>query len=490
MLARVLSSSGTILRYPLPHNSGSPVRVAHHLPHNSPKMSICRPHLGCTFVVVLPAQPRIIRVDITYLDNLDFPAPVEEFPVTLAPQFAPDPSTEVTPGFNHRNHLSSLFAQGSSAWLGLALQHPAVPELTQGRVAELFSLLLHRHDALRWAVFLPSSQQPPFFSTPTYTVHALPPQAVDIQPGENCPVEQLESLISQRCSPLGSPGAFCARSGDFLLLCFDHLHVDMISMDILARELYSLLEGGDLSALSAAQPAAYSYAEALQNRDAVERDSWDAELSEEVWGEFFRETSGTIPGFPADLGVEKKETLPAAHETFVLVPESDLREEIAGKPFPHILTAMARVLGKRVPLLIPMHTRGKAGSPAQNTVGWLVGNAPIVAMPEPTPVATRTGLRNAVAAQGLSLEKVLSHYAPEFPHTTIFSASFIDFTKRGGSVPGAHYVSSRSAVDSAILWFSRTECGIAVRACYPDTPQARSFMKGFFAQLSTELGAE
>lgn len=162
MLARVLSSSGTILRYPLPHNSGSPVRVAHHLPHNSPKMSICRPHLGCTFVVVLSAQPRIIRVDITYLDNLDFPAPVEEFPVTLAPQFAPDPSTEVTPGFNHRNHLSSLFAQGSSAWLGLALQHPAVPELTQGRVAELFSLLLHRHDALRWAVFLPSSQQPPF----------------------------------------------------------------------------------------------------------------------------------------------------------------------------------------------------------------------------------------------------------------------------------------------------------------------------------------
>ena len=419
------------------------------------------------------------------MDLLDLDAPVEEFRLHTAADLAERP--EVVPMFNHRNHLNALFSHGRSTWLGIALNVPGVRALPSTRLARVFSDLLSSHDALRCAVFpaeSPSFSSPSFSSsTPPFTVHCLNPSDLSVvaQPAES-PAD-LTSLISQACSPIGSPGAFFGRSGDTVLVCFDHFHVDMISMDLLARELYTALRGEELASEKENIP---SYSTVLEHRAEVEEDAWSEQLADEVWGEFFGETSNTVPGFPVDLDAHGT-THPAAFTVTTLMSAEQMNSKVGAQPFPELLTAVARVLGRRVPMLIPMHTRGKNGAAAHATVGWLVGNAPVIASPEKSPDTAKTWLRRAVDGQGLSIEKVLAHYQPEFSSTTIFSASFVDFTKRGGAVPGASYISSRGPVDSVQMWFSRTETGIHLRMCYPDTDTARTFMPEFVNSLRAEL---
>ena len=419
------------------------------------------------------------------MDLLDLNAPVEEFRLHTAVHSAE--RIEVAPTFNHRNHLNALFTHGRSTWLGIALNVPGARALPSAELAQVFSDLLSSHDALRWAVFPADSSSfpsPSFSSsTPSFSVHCLHPTdlSVQAQPAES-PAD-LTDLISHACSPIGSPGAFFGRSGDTVLVCFDHFHVDMISMDLLARELSAALRGEELASEKENIP---SYSTVLEQRAEVEEKAWSEQLADEVWGDFFAETSGTVPGFPVDLGACGT-THPAAFMVTTLMGAEQMNSKVGGQPFPELLTAVARVLGRRVPMLIPMHTRGKNGSAAHSTVGWLVGNAPVVADPEASPDTAKTWLRRAVAGQGLSIEKVLAHYQPEFPSATIFSASFVDFTKRGGAVPGASYISSRGPVDSVQMWFSRTETGIHLRMCYPDTHFAREFMPEFVNSLRAEL---
>lgn len=422
-------------------------------------------------------------MDITYLDLLNLDSPVEEFRLIVTPPAVPDFDAdvpEVTPLFNHRNHLNALLSTGRSTWLGLALHVPEVTAMSPEHLSSVFSALVARHDALRWAVFpdLSSLSTP----TPNYSVHSIPPERLTIQEVPAAQPQDISSYISEQCSPLNAPGVFFARCGEHILACFDHFHVDMISIDILARELREELKG---LASGEEKETVPTYAEAIAQRAEIEETAWDEALADEVWGEFFRETDGTIPAFPVDLGAEG-ETHPPQVMVEQLVSDEQLREDIAAKPFPHILTAIARVLGQRTPLLIPMHTRGKNGAPMHSTVGWLVGNAPVIADPKEPATATQW-LRNAVKAQGLSIEQVLGHYQPAFASATIFSASFVDFTKRGGSVPGASYVSAKGSVDSVQMWFSRTETGLQLRVCYPDTAKAREFMPRFVAQLKVEL---
>lgn len=419
------------------------------------------------------------------MDLLDLDAPVEEFRLHSASDLTDRP--EVVPTFNHRNHLNALFTQGRSTWLGIALNVPGARDLPSAELAQVFSDLLSSRDALRWAVFPAdsSSFSSPSFSssTPPFSVHCLHPTdlSVEAQPAES-PAD-LTALISQACSPISSPGAFFGRSGDAVLVCFDHFHVDMISMDLLARELYAALRGEELASEKENTP---SYSTVLEQRAEVEDHAWSEQLADEVWGEFFAETSGTVPGFPVDLGAHGT-THPAAFVVTTLLSAEQMNSKVDAQPFPELLTAVARVLGRRVPMLIPMHTRGKNGAAAHSTVGWLVGNAPVVAEPEESPDTAKMWLRRAVAGQGLSIEKVLAHYQPEFPSATIFSASFVDFTKRGGAVPDASYISSRGPVDSVQMWFSRTETGIHLRMCYPDTHFAREFMPEFVNSLRAEL---
>ena len=419
------------------------------------------------------------------MDLLDLDAPVEEFRLHSASDLAERP--EIVPTFNHRNHLNALFTQGRSTWLGIALNVPGARDLPSAELGQVFSDLLSSHDALRWAVFPAdsSSFSSPFFSssTPPFSVHCLHPSDLSVEalPAES-PAD-LTALISHACSPISSPGAFFGRSGDTVLVSFDHFHVDMISMDLLARELYVALRGEELASEKENTP---SYSTVLEQRAEVEDHTWSEQLADEVWGEFFAETSGTVPGFPVDLGAHGT-THPAAFVVTTLLSAEQMNSKVDAQPFPELLTAVARVLGRRVPMLIPMHTRGKNGSAAHSTVGWLVGNAPVVAEPEESPDTAKMWLRRAVAGQGLSIEKVLDHYQAEFPSATIFSASFVDFTKRGGAVPGASYISSRGPVDSVQMWFSRTETGIQLRMCYPDTHFTREFMPEFVDSLRAEL---
>ena len=252
------------------------------------------------------------------------------------------------------------------------------------------------------------------------------------------------------------------------------------------RGAEDLAAGADGAGLASEKENTPSYSTVLEQRAEVEDHAWSEQLADEVWGEFFAETSGTVPGFPVDLGAHGT-THPAAFVVTTLLNAEQMNSKVDAQPFPELLTAVARVLGRRVPMLIPMHTRGKNGSAAHSTVGWLVGNAPVVAEPEESPDTAKMWLRRAVAGQGLSIEKVLAHYKAEFPSATIFSASFVDFTKRGGAVPGASYISSRGPVDSVQMWFSRTETGIHLRMCYPDTHFAREFMPEFVNSLRAEL---
>ena len=409
-------------------------------------------------------------MEVTYLENVPLDGPFTE----LELHWSGEPSGPRVPlTFNQRNHLAAVAASGRPTWIGGTLGIPdGVPVST---VADAVRAVVGGADAL-CTVACGDDQR------------AFAADQLSVRPGQTRPdaptVAELESLVARRCRPGRIPGLFFATCGTVLVFGIDHLHADMLSVALLHRRLHDALHGRAL-------PGAPRFLDTLTAPRPAPDDA-----AMEVWRRFLDTTGNRIPGFPVDLGVPG----PApANPVAPVAPVHDVRRLLDGADlgrcsFAVVLTCLAEALepltgSSEFPTVIPVHTRGRRDDPRHRIVGWMVGNAPVIA--RAGDVETTAGwLRDAVTVAGLPLETMVSECAPVLPDGAVPMVSYMDLRRLGTPLPQARYVSATSPTDTVQFWFSRTVHGLDLRTKYPDTPEARQVMGGVLGGLERALGGK
>ncbi|MGP9723039.1 hypothetical protein ACT3SZ_03350 [Corynebacterium sp. AOP40-9SA-29] len=404
---------------------------------------------------------------VTYLDHVALTGPFTELHV----DWRGEPGGTGAPlTFNQRNHLAAAAASGRSTWIGGTLPVPsgAASGAVASGVAEAVQTVIAGADALR-SVARGDRQ------------HAYAPDAVSVTVGptaQDVPTPgALEARMAGRCRPGAVPGLFFALCGGELVVGVDHFHADMLSVWLLLRRIHGELTGRPLD------PGA-----SFLDTSPAETPDPDAAL--DVWRGFLDTTGGRVPAFPVDLGVTGP--VEPVHDVRHLLDAAELTGQLDARTFAVVLTALAGALepvtgASEFATVIPVHTRGRRADPRHNVVGWMVGNAPVIASAGDVD-ATLGWLRDAVAVAGLPLETMMEQLAPTLPDGVVPMVSYMDFRGGAGDGPllpeGTRYVSSSSPTDTVQLWFSRSDAGLDLRAKYPDTPAARALMD----RVLTDLG--
>ncbi|MDN6325455.1 MAG: hypothetical protein L0J70_08645 [Corynebacterium sp.] len=421
---------------------------------------------------------------VTYLDHVALTGPFTELRV----DWRGEPGGTGAPlTFNQRNHLAAAAASGRSTWIGGTLPVPsdaasgAASGAVASDVAEAVRAVIAGADALR-SVARGDRQQ------------AYAPDAVSVTVGpttQDVPVPgALEALMAERGRPGAVPGLFLALCGGELVVGVDHFHADMLSVWLLLRRIHGELTGRPLG-------PGPSYL------DTAPAETSDPDAALDVWRGFLGTTAGRVPAFPVDLGVTGLvEPVEPVQDVRHLLDAPELTGQLDARTFAVVLTALAGALepvtgASEFATVIPVHTRGRRADPRHDVVGWMVGNAPVVASAGDVD-ATLGWLRDAVTVAGLPLETMMEQLAPTLPDGVVPMVSYMDFRdgNGGGSAgdapllpEGARYVSSSSPTDTVQLWFSRSDAGLDLRAKYPDTPEARRAMDGVFGALQEALRA-
>lgn len=404
-------------------------------------------------------------MDVTYLDHVPLAGPFVE----LELQWAGAPSGPRVPlTFNQRNHLAAVAASGRSTWIGGTVDiggPDGTPAWPDAELADAVHAVVVGAPSLRRVV---SDDAHATFS----------PDALTVSVGQVRPVPtevELADRIAGACLPGSVPGVYAARAGTTLLFAVDHVHGDMLSIDLALRRLWGAMHGRPVTEADT-EPAPASDSSAA------------TEAALDAWKRFFTVTDGHVPAFPVQLSTAMTEPV---HDVRPLAPAAALDGDLDHRTFAVILTTLAEAMepvtgSPEFATVIPVHTRGRRDDPRHDVVGWMVSNAPVVARAGDT-ASTARWLRDAVTVSTLPLETMIQECRPTLPAGVVPMVSYMDFRHRGDPLPQARYISSTSPTDTAQLWFSRNRDGLAVRAKYPDTPEARQIMGGVLDRLSAAL---
>ncbi|MFE1667777.1 hypothetical protein [Corynebacterium bovis] len=490
---------------------------------------------------------------MTFLDLTDLAGPFTRLDVEW--HGTPD-GPECPLSFNQVNHLAAFRATGRSTWIGGTLP---VAGVEPDAVADALRRVLARHEALRCVpaemlVGTPDDSGAAGDGGSAGDGGAAAPGAPlqraygpgQVTVGVGGPGRDLEAVMDVACVPGRVPGLFAGLVDGTLVVGVDHFHVDMLSVEIVLRELHGLLgaggdgtDGGDggegadgaagtspaaradepevpsftqvrtvgevAAAAGAATPTSPSGGDpSTPAPDRTHPDRTDADRRAlDVWRRFFARTGGRIPAAPVELldpvpvdgpsSATAASALPApAHRVIDLVPADRMTGDLGERTFAVALTELARALEPEtgraeLPVVIPVHTRGGRRSPLHDLVGWFVTNAPVIADARDVD-ATRAWLRDAVAVAGLPLERVFAEFAPDLPAGGIFMVSSVDFRARGPRIPGTRYISATSPTATLQLWFSRTDdAGLSVRVRHPGTRRADEVVTRILERLRRGL---
>lgn len=401
-------------------------------------------------------------MEVTYLDHIRLVGPLTEFALS----WSGSPDNRGAPlTFNQRNHLAAADANGKSTWIAGMLDIGGPDVWSDGDVESALHSVVASSSALR-SVARDNSR------------HIFPADALTITVRmtslASLPTMELDRLISARCQPGEVPGLFMARSGVTVIVAVDHFHADMLSIEMLLRRLWGALHTQPAKATAGAMEDMQS---SVLSDTPEQTNPRTASKALSLWQKFFAVTDGSVPSFPVALASEL--TRPA-HDVRLLRLADDISGDLDRRTFAVILTTLAEALegitgSSEFATIIPVHTRGRRGDPRHGVIGWMVGNAPVVAHARGLD-ATHQWLRDAITVVHLPLETMMEQCSPELPPGVIPMVSYIDFRDRGEPLPRPRYISSTSPTDTVQLWFSRTGNGLAVRAKYPDTAVARRVM--------------
>ncbi|WJY76600.1 hypothetical protein CBOVI_00240 [Corynebacterium bovis DSM 20582 = CIP 54.80] len=195
-------------------------------------------------------------MDVTFLDLTDLAGPFTRLDVEW--HGTPD-GPECPLSFNQVNHLAAFRATGRSTWIGGTLP---VAGVEPDAVADALRRVLARHEALRCVpaemlVGTPDDSGDGGAAGSAGTAgdggaaapgaplqRAYGPGQVTV--GVGGPGRDLEAAMDAACVPGRVPGLFAGLVDGTLVVGVDHFHVDMLSVEIVLRELHGLLgAGGD-----------------------------------------------------------------------------------------------------------------------------------------------------------------------------------------------------------------------------------------------------
>jgi len=438
--------------------------------------------------------------------------------VTTADLWAPAPGTlltwEVTAAgagtpvpltLNQRNHLAGAAVGAPTVWLAAAFDVDGpVDAYALGRAWRAF---VGRHSSLQVESALRGGTPAAYRHDPGTLAWAV------TEAGRPRTVEEtrvrLHELLDERCRPFGYPAflpaAISRPDRSTIVLAMDHLHCDAYSLTVVVdevAELYAAYAGGhDRPAL----PRAGCFVTSAEREHDHPVRVWHDDDRLRGWHDFLRARAFELPTFPLPLGVSPGERRPQA--TVVRrVADASVTERVSERArtqgastYAATLAVLAAALHEsggpeRLDVLVPVGTRDDAAD--RRAVGWFTTTVPLSVAADVSDAglaAAGAAVRAGVRLGEVPLDQVLDSLPAPLVQTRadVFMVSWLDYRHLPGAARmrerAAHHVSAATLADDLQLWLSRTDDGIAVRARFPETPEARQTVGDLLDRLGARL---
>lgn len=405
-------------------------------------------------------------------------APVEDFaPSALSPLPLPV-------SFDQGRHVGEGDRPGS--WMAIAIRLDAAT--TDAALATAWDQIVARHGSLHSA----------FSRTDDGAVAlheiALIPGVWEEHPA--LPGEQTRHVVRRvfdhLCRPFARPSHRmlvvrpAADAPDPRLVVIvgsDHSHVDMWSLQVLVRDLITVLEGS-AQLLPPAPAFAAHTAQLLAQPPAPPAIA-------ERWADVLAAGGGRMPVFPLPLGdlttprpevVEVHDLLDLAGLHLLEAQAAEAGVRVIALAMSKLTAVTAELAGAPLRAVFPVHSRFDPSW--HHAVGWFITNA-VLECDDADPAACAASIRRALALGSTPLAPIFGPAGmPSAPG--MFAISWLDTRRLPVQLDPALEVQHMSAViptDGVMAWFIAGDDGLHLRVRYPETPEARVSLGRFVALL-------
>lgn len=405
---------------------------------------------------------------------------------------------------NQRNHLAGAAAGQPAVWLAAAfdVDGPIDPAALTGA----WRALVGRHSSLQLEA-VPGDGEPAAYRHDSGALGWTMSRA-----GHTSSVEEtrawLREALAERCHPYGYPAflpaAISRPDRSTIVLGMDHLHCDAYSIALVVDELAELYAAFGRGAEADLPPAGCFVTEVERAyADPVVVEPGDDRLT--GWHDFLRARDFALPTCPLPLGVAPGERLPQATlvrelvDAHTLAAVSERARAQGASTYAATLAVLAtsvHAIGgpERLDVLVPVGTRTDDAD--RRSIGWHTTTVPVSIHADSSDTglaAAGAAVRSAVRLGEVPLDQVLTSLPAPLVQTRadVFMVSWIDYRHLPGAARmrerSAHHISAATLADDLQLWLSRTDAGLAVRARFPDTPQAYATVGALLDDLAARL---
>jgi hypothetical protein len=424
-----------------------------------------------------------------------FPGPIRTYEMsaaTIALSHAAPPSP-IPPSVIQRAHLAGSAArrargERSARWRAVAVELPG--PIDRPALRRALTEFVRRHDTLRSG-----------FRGPGHARFLLMPGQVELTEinhgGTDVPATgaaRLSEIFDAGTDPSVWPPYRFATVATTLVLAFDHLDMDLVSLAVAADEIPALYHDP-----FATLPIAPSYLDHCRREQAWLDDYPDrVRAAAQLWRETALSPDHALPAFYADLGTRPGDRVPLRFRSVTLLDDratGDLQNRClrAGAPLVAGLLAAAALtahrltgtVGYRTILATQTRPAGQA-----RAFGWYVNALPIH-------IGDLDGASFGDALAGAAAALRRGHSARRAPYEQIWKAidpaptgngswfSFADL--RETSRESARMLVNKSFGNDGDIWMERTGSGLDICFRYPDNAVADIAITTWISTLSDIL---
>lgn len=384
--------------------------------------------------------------------------------------------------FDQRRHVSE--GARPASWMAVAFRLP--DDIDRDLLGRAWMRVVARHGTLR-TVFVADDES----AVPELTLHEVDVAAqgwIPADADELCSTpDELRMLVrnvfDDACTPFARPAhRLCVVEPETnesvtVIIGADHSHVDMLSWQVLVRDVIAaaddIRQGVETAACAPAFAEHTAELEAMPPAPEAITDRWRQILDIE---------GGAMPRFPLPLGelsqpgpahVEVRDVLDAAQLAGFDRRSAELGVRPIALAVSVLTSATARVAdGAPLRAVFPVHSRHERRW--HDAVGWFITNAVLESV-DPDPTACAAAVRGAVALGSYPLAPILAPYGGMPVRPGMFALSWLD--ARRLPVPAdpawdVQHVSAAVDVDGVMAWFTVTDRGLQMRCRFPQTVEA------------------
>ncbi len=404
---------------------------------------------------------------------------LSSYTVQVGPARAETPGAALPVSFDQARHVGRGDRPGS--WMAVAFT--PTTDLSRDDLAAAWLRVVRRHGTLH-TVFAqgPSPSMREVEVLPgSWTQHPVAPEQ-DVR-------DVLRGVLDSMCRPFSEPShGLCVVEPDdgrpVVVIGADHAHVDMWSFLVMVRDLLAETDPGE-------RPLPFAvHTEQLAARPPA------PEAVHRRWDQILAASGGVMPRFPLPLG-----DLARAHPEVVEVHDvldpaqadrlSRRAHETGVRMLAIVLSVMAdvtrRLSGESLRAVFPVHSRHDDSW--HDSVGWFITNA-VIECDSSDPVEVTRSIKEAMGLGTWPQAEIFAAHGgmPEAPG--MFAISWLDLNRLPVAIDlalDAQLVSAVIETDGVMVWFIRDSGGLRLRCRYPDTPEARSSVGQWLAELREGL---